>query len=235
MEDNKIQPVENNSISIFENQDKFELAQRMATALSKSTIVPQDYRNNISNTLIALDMSNRIGISPMMVMQNLYVINGRPSWSSQFIIALINNSKRFAESLKFKLEGKSDEMSCYAYTKNYSGEEILGPVISMKMAKEEGWLSKSSSKWKTMPEVMIRYRAASFFGRLYCSDLLMGIYSDEENGGTPKVKIDVTEKVPDTFNTTKDKSETDKGETNENIIETDYEDFPGVGETDGTN
>lgn len=223
MEDNKVQPVENNSISIFENQDKFELAQRMATALSKSTIVPQDYRNNISNTLIALDMSNRIGISPMMVMQNLYVINGRPSWSSQFIIALINNSKRFSESLKFKLEGKADEMSCYAYTKNYSGEEVLGPVISMKMAKEEGWLSKSSSKWKTMPEVMIRYRAASFFGRLYCSDLLMGIYSDEENGGNPKAKIDVTEKVPDTF-------KTEKVETDENIIETDYEEFPGDGD-----
>jgi hypothetical protein len=231
MEDNKIKPVEEtNSISIFENQDKFELAQRMATALSKSTIVPQDYRNNIPNALIALDMSNRLMMSPMIVMQNLYIVKGRPSWSSQFIIAIINNSKRFASNVKFKLEGKGEEMTCYAYTKDYDGEEVTGPVISMKMAKAEEWSTKLGSKWKTMPEVMNRYRAASFFGRLYCSDLLMGIYSDEENENKPKAKIDVTEEVPDTFNTIKDKVETD-----ENIIETDYEEFPGDGETDGIN
>ncbi|MBZ9633161.1 hypothetical protein [Clostridium sp. FP1] len=230
MSENKIVPVENNSISIFENQDKFEVAQRMAMALSKSTIVPQDYRNNVSNALVALDMSNRMGMSPMMVMQNLYIVKGRPSWSSQFIIAAINSSKRYSESLKFKLEGKGEEMSCYAYAKDYEGEEITGPVITMKMAKTEEWSTKLGSKWKTMPEVMIRYRAASFFGRLYCSDLLMGIYSDEENGGNLKAKIDVTEEVPDTFNTVKDKVETD-----ENIIETDYEEFPGEDDTNGTN
>jgi hypothetical protein len=50
----------------------------------------------------------------------------------------------------------------------------------MKMAKAEGWLNKNGSKWQTMPEVMIRYRAASFFGRLNCPDMIMGIYSKEE-------------------------------------------------------
>ena len=226
MEENKVKSVEEtNSISIFENQGKFELAQRMATALAKSTIVPQDYRNNIPNALIALDMSNRLMMSPMIVMQNLYIVKGRPSWSSQFIIAIINNSRRFASNLKFKLEGKGADMSCYAYTKDYEGEEITGPVISMKMAKTEGWSTKLGSKWETMPEVMIRYRAASFFGRLYCSDLLMGIYSDEENENRPKAKINVTEEVPDTF-----KTENEDTEIEGKIIETDYEDFPNEGD-----
>jgi hypothetical protein len=200
----KIQPIEEgNIVSVFESQVKFELAQRMASALSKSTVVPTEYRGNVANTLIALDMSNRLAISPMMVMQNLYVVNGRPSWSSQFIIAAINNSKRFAQSLKFKLEGKGNDMSCYAYTKDYEGEEVAGPIITMKMAKEEGWLEKKGSKWQTMPEVMIRYRSASFFGRLYCSDLLMGIYSEDESENIMKSNIKISDEVPDTFNNEK--------------------------------
>ncbi len=222
MENNKLQSevIEQKSMSIFENQNSFELAQRMATALAKSTIVPTDYRGNLSNALIALDMSNRLGISPMMVMQNLYIVNGRPSWSSQFIIAAINNSKRFAESLKFELQGTGDNMSCYAYTKDYEGNGIKGPAITMKMAKSEGWVSKKGSKWQTMPEVMIRYRAASFFGRLYCSDLLMGIYSEDESENIGKSTIEPVEKVPDTFNLdTEDKTE----EPQKEIIDVDYE------------
>ena len=50
----------------------------------------------------------------------------------------------------------------------------------MTMANAEGWVNKNGSKWKTMPEVMIQYRAASFFGRMNCPDMIMGIYSQEE-------------------------------------------------------
>lgn len=177
---------ENNQLSIFENMQDFEIGQRMASALSKSTVVPKEYQNNVSNTLIAVDMSTRMGLSPMMVMQNLYIVNGRPSWSSQFIIAVINNSKKFAKPLNFKVEGKGESLSCYCYTWDYDGNEIIGPTITMAMAKEEGWTTKGMSKWKTMPEVMIRYRAASFFGRLYCSDILMGVYTEDENFELPK-------------------------------------------------
>ena len=50
----------------------------------------------------------------------------------------------------------------------------------MAMAKKEGWATKSGSKWATMPELMIRYRAAAFWGRLYASDLLLGLQTQEE-------------------------------------------------------
>ena len=52
--------------------------------------------------------------------------------------------------------------------------------MDMEMAKAEGWLSKNGSKWKTMPQLMLRYRAASFFSSLNCPELTMGLYTKEE-------------------------------------------------------
>lgn len=45
---------------------------------------------------------------------------------------------------------------------------------------QKGWFSKDGSKWRTMPELMLRYRAASFFGRLYAPDILYGMQTTEE-------------------------------------------------------
>ena len=82
------------------NTEKFELVQRQAKALSLSTMIPKDYQNNIPNTLVALEMAQRLGASPLMVMQNLHIIHGRPSWSSTFIIAALNSCGRFT-ALRF--------------------------------------------------------------------------------------------------------------------------------------
>lgn len=165
---------------IWSNVDAFMAAQRMAKCLSSMSIVPRDYQNNVGNCIIALEMANRIHTSPIMVMQNLYVVNGRPAWSSQYIIAMINSSKKYKTELQYKITGSGDDLNCYAYVEDYNGHVVTGPVITMKMAKDEGWYGRNGSKWKTMPEVMIRYRAASFFGRLNCPDMIMGFYSVEE-------------------------------------------------------
>ena len=154
----------------------FEHAQRVAKALSSSTMIPKDYQNNIPNTLVALEMAHRIGASPLMVMQNLHIIQGRPSWSSAFIIAALNASGRFT-ALKYKATDKS----CKAYaTEKATGELLEGPTVTLDMAKAEGWLTKQGSKWQTMPELMLRYRAAAFFGRLYAPEIMMGMHAVEE-------------------------------------------------------
>ena len=166
--------------SVFSSGEAFELAQRMSKALATSTIVPKEYQNNLSNCLIALEMAGRLGASPLMVMQNLYIVNGRPAWSSQYIVAMINSSRKYKTELQYHIEGTGDKMSCYAFVEDWNDHQVKGPVITMAMAKAEGWLDKNGSKWKTMPEVMIRYRAASFFGRINCPDMIMGIYSTDE-------------------------------------------------------
>lgn len=167
-------------MSIFTDAKVFNEVGNIAKVLSQSNIIPKEYQGNIPNVLIALDMALRMRTNPMQVMQNLYVVNGRPAWSSQYIIAVINSSGKYEHELKFELTGKGDTLACFAWTTTHDDERLEGPTITMQMAKDEGWVERNGSKWKTMPEVMIRYRAASFFGRLYCSDMIMGIYAEEE-------------------------------------------------------
>jgi len=168
--------------SIFSTIASFEDGQRIAKGLCSSDLVPQAYKGNIPNTMIALEMATRIGVSPFMVMQNLDIIQGKPSWRSSFIIAALNSCGRF-KPLKFEFIGtdtQSDSYGCRAYTDDFDGNRITGPMVTWLMVKTEGWLSKTGSKWKTMPELMFQYRAASFFGRLYAPDILNGMQSVEE-------------------------------------------------------
>lgn len=217
----------------------FENTQRIANMLSQSTLVPEQYRatiavktgqkdqngnpiikiepnaNGLANCIIALNMANRMGADPLMVMQNLYLIEGRPAWSSQFILASLNSCGRFS-ALRFDIEDlgeveveyqeyqwnnttkkreltnrktKVRNLTCVAWAiEKETGDRIESSKISVEMAVKEGWYGKNGSKWKTMPEQMLRYRAASFFGRIYAPEILMGLRSDDEE----RDMIDVT-------------------------------------------
>lgn len=126
-----------------------------------------------------------------MVMQNLHIIQGRPAWASPFLIAMVDQSGRF-EPLKFLIDGEGDGRGCVAWTKlRLTGERLDGPRVDIAMAKAEGWYGRNGSKWKTMPEVMLRYRAAAFFARLYAYDLICGLQTAEE-----VVDIDPIEVTP---------------------------------------
>ena len=208
----------------FGNLQGFELMQRAANVLTNSTLVPTAYRNQkeiksfgkvtgyeenkpgMANCIVALNMAQRMQADPLMVMQNLHIIEGRPSWSSQFIIAAINSCGRYSP-LRFELTeaGEPTELTytatewknnnrtevqktvtirhqeCVAYAiEKETGERLDSPRVSIQMAIDEGWLTKNGSKWQTMPELMLRYRCASFFGRLYAPELLMGLQTSEE-------------------------------------------------------
>jgi hypothetical protein len=170
------------SNGVFANPHNFSEGQRVAKALSSSTLVPPQYQGQAGypNAVVAVDIAWRMNMNPLMVMQNLHIIHGRPSWSSQFIIGLINGCGRFSP-LRYETNGKGDTLACTAVaTELATGEELRGVEVSMAMAKREGWATKSGSKWQTMPELMIRYRAAAFWGRLYIPELLVGIQTQEE-------------------------------------------------------
>lgn len=199
----------------FESLASFEDAQRVAKALMSSDLVPNHYRGNMGNCLIAMEMSTRTGASMLAVLQNLNVIHGRPSWGSSYCIAAINQSGRFKEPLDFEFQGEenTDKWGCRAVTVSNSGRDIRGPLVTIGMAKAEGWFSRKSksgqetSKWQTMPELMLRYRAAAFFARTVCPDLLMGLQTDEEVRDVIDVTGDrVDDSVPDNiFETVREK------------------------------
>lgn len=164
---------------------QFEVAQRKAKALASSTIVPDTYRNNIGNCIIALEMAERMGTPPLMVMQNLYIVHGNPAWSSKYLVGCINASKRFT-TLRYEFKGEEGTPQygcrCYAYelSDKERKEPLYGDWITMDMANKEGWTKKSGSKWLTMPNQMLRYRAAAFWQRVYCPEISMGLLTAEE-------------------------------------------------------
>lgn len=167
----------------FSSIVSFEQAQRMAKALCSSLIVPETFRgeNRIGDCLIALEISNRIGANVLAVMQNLYVVHGKPAWSSQFLISCVNASRRFTP-LRYRMTGTKgqDDWGCIAWAEDKGGEKLESPEVTIAMAKKEGWYSKNGSKWQSLPELMLRYRAATFFTRLYAPEITMGIVTREE-------------------------------------------------------
>ena len=193
--------------SLFTTKDSFDEGFRIARALSSSELVPVAYRgeDKVPNAMIAMDMANRIGVSPIVVMQNLHIIEGRPSWASPFIVSALNSCGLFSP-IRYRLEKlgareishetwegpKGDrrkvvkkvsvnEMTCIAYAiEKETGEVLEGPEVSISMAVREGWYYRAGSKWQTMPDLMIRYRAAAFFGRLYAPHILNGMGTEEE-------------------------------------------------------
>lgn len=180
-------------LQVFSGIAAFDAAQRMAKALSSSTLVPREYQGQqgLANSLIALEMAGRMGLSPLVVMQNLSIIHGRPSWSSSFLIATVNASGRFSP-LRFIFDDPAQPSSCYAVaTDKASGEELVGETITLEMAKREGWSTKNGSKWLTMPGQMLRYRAASFWARVYCPEVSLGLVTQEEAIDVEPVAVSV--------------------------------------------
>lgn len=171
------------SDNLFSSSESFNLALRFANMLSSSPLVPTQFRGqaNLGNVVIALDLANRMNISPMTVMQNIHVIQGKPAFSSSFLIGLFNSCGRYG-SIDYEFHGTpgGEDWACRAYAiEKATGEKKVGTWVSMAMANAEGWSTKAGSKWKTMPEQMLRYRAAAFLIRTVAPDLSLGLTREE--------------------------------------------------------
>ena len=167
--------------SIYQTTESFEFAQRQAKSLCQSQLVPTQYQgqNGLSNCLVALEMSKRMNLSPLTVMQNLNVIHGKPTWSAQFISSQIMGCGRF-KNFDYIVTGKDDSLSVQCQAIRLEDNKLVkGTAVSMKMAQQEGWTTKNK-KYQSMPEIMLRARAATFFGRQYIPDLLLGVQTSEE-------------------------------------------------------
>lgn len=220
--------------SIFANESAFNMAMKAADFFSNSDMVPPIYRNedkngknnprSQSNCLVAIEAATQLAISPLTVMQNLSIIEGKPAWDAKFLTAMVNRSGQFSP-LRYDLQmsentveyvsevtrweenrstGRKEKKTytnkynlrpgkCRAYATDLrTGKEVHGAWVTMEMAVKEGWYGKNGSKWQTMPETMLMYRAAAFFQRAYCPDMLLGYLSQDEAEDIAPM-IDVTE------------------------------------------
>ena len=166
--------------SVWENKDQFNQLLRAAQMLSQTSIIPQSYQNKPQDCFVAIEMANRMGVSPMVVMQNMYVVKGKPSWAGQACTMLINSCGKFKD-VKHIYTGEKGKPNrgCYVTATRISdGSQVDGVEVTMQMAQSEGWTS--NSKWRNMPELMLAYRASTFFARVYCPEAMMGVQTAEE-------------------------------------------------------
>ena len=179
----------------YGSAEGFVLLQRAAQVLAASSMVPKDYSGNVANCVVALEMSLRMKVSPLMVMQNLYVIHGKPSWSSAFLIGALNGSPHYTP-MRFSMTGEKgkDSRGCVAITtEKATGEVLEGPEVTIAMAKADGWWGRKDSKWPRMPELMLRYRAGSWLVRTVAPEMCMGFPGDDEvlDAGNAPMPTDV--------------------------------------------
>lgn len=163
--------------------DALNKAYQNATVLAKSDLVPEMYKGRPDNVLLAMDMASRTGFSLMQVMQNLWIVRGRPGWSGSFCMSAIKASGAY-EWVKYVRVGSDPNADDYGYmvqAKDRStGEIVNGPVVDWQMVKAYGWDKKPGSQWKTAPDLMFRYRAAAFFARTECPEVLQGLQTETE-------------------------------------------------------
>lgn len=181
MEELILQEQNNIAVSnVFSSREAFQALYDIAKVFAASNLVPQNYQNRPQDCVIAIDMANRMGISPMMVMQNLYVVKGKPSWSGQACMTLISGSGKYKDIRPvYTGEKGTESRGCYIKAIRISDNEVVeGTEITMSMVNAEGWLS--NTKWRNMPEQMLAYRAAAFFARVYCPETLMGVQLADE-------------------------------------------------------
>ncbi|MDP4117640.1 MAG: hypothetical protein Q8873_00405 [Bacillota bacterium] len=168
--------------NLLQNTKALNLISKLADRYSKSDMVPMNYKGKPENCFVALELASRMDVSPVLVMQNLYIVQGKPSWAGQACKALIDGSGKFINSEYVMTGNMSDgTRGCYLQAVNAkTGKVVRGTEITLKMAQDEGWSTKPGSKWKTMPEQMLKYRAAAFFARTECPECLMGFQTADE-------------------------------------------------------
>ena len=157
-------------------------AYKNAMVLAKSDLVPDVYHNKPENVLLAMDMASRTGFSIMQVMQNLYIVKGKPSWSGSFCMNAIKACGKY-DKVKYVFVGEpgTREYGCFVQAVDKAtGSIVNGTCVNWEMVKAEGWDKKPGSKWITMPEQMFRYRAAAFFARTECPEVLQGVRDEYE-------------------------------------------------------
>jgi hypothetical protein len=120
-----------------------------------------------------MQLAREMNENPINVLQNIYFVGGKAAWSSQYMIARANRSKKFKGGLRFSSKGVNDDLTVTCWAIDADTEERLEKTVTMRMAIAEGW-GKGGSKYKTMPEQMLTYRAAAFFIRVYCPEVMIG-------------------------------------------------------------
>lgn len=130
MKDNQLMVQQQTAPMVFNFFDpqQFETMQRVCKMFANSELVPDMYKTSeknpeakaVANCMIAISMAMRVGADPLMIMQNMVIIYGRPSWSSKFLVATVNTCGRFNPiQYKFTEKGMLGKVDYTEYAKTW--------------------------------------------------------------------------------------------------------------------
>ena len=167
-------------VSILEPTNLGE-AMEFAKQISSSSMVPKQYQGNPTNTLIAMQWGYEIGLAPMQALQNIAVINGKPSIYGDALLALVRKDPR-CMGIDEKMEGENETMNavCVLKRKHIDGSiELIKREFNVLMAKRAGLWGKQGP-WTQYPERMLQMRARGNCLRDAFPDVIKGIITAEE-------------------------------------------------------
>lgn len=185
MNDHQITITDNDSVAPIANKSgpDFDNLWRAANAFAGSSMVPVHFQGKPQDCFVIIQLAFELGVAPLTALQNVYVINGRPSFSARFAVGLANRSRAFSGPIRWDVspgDGKPESLSVTARAPLNDGE-IAEVTITMAQAMKEGWTK--NSKYKTIPEQMLRWRTAKWLIDLYCPEILFGFDMDDGDAG----------------------------------------------------
>ena len=170
-------------LAFLHDSSAFEHLWRVAKSFSMSRMVPQHFQGKPEDCMVALMMAQQLQVNPLLALQNLQVVNGRTGFSAAFAIGLANQRGPFQGPITWDSQGQGDDLQVTAKAVVKSTGEVVTATVSMAMAKAEGWVK--NPKYRSIPEQMLKYRAATWLIRLHCPEVLLGFSTDDEAATLP--------------------------------------------------
>jgi hypothetical protein len=120
-------------LSPFSDSDSFRKIYDIGKMFASSQLIPQSFQGKPMDCTIAVDIANRMGVSPMMVMQNLYIVKGKPTWSGQACMSMIRANKELMNVRPvYTGERGTDSWGCYIQAQyRDTGEMIRGTEVTI--------------------------------------------------------------------------------------------------------
>ena len=150
-----------------------------AVALSHSNLLPKQYHGQPANVLVAIEWAHALGVNPMTAMQQLAIIDGKPTASAQMIAGLV---RRAGHNLRI---AGDDARAVCEITRSDDPDFMFKSVWTIERAQKAGLAGKST--WKQYPAAMLKARAITEAARDACPEALMGVaYTTDELDGPPQ-------------------------------------------------
>ena len=144
----------------------------LARAFADAKMVPDHFKKSVGDCYIAVNLAGRYGMDPWTLMQELYIISGRPMMSGKLATAILNHS--LADPLRPEYAGDGEEREITLTGRPEGEVKPLSVKLKVKDAKT------ANEQWKKNPDQMLMYSGARMWGRRYTPDILLGILFDDE-------------------------------------------------------